>query len=90
MDALVIYDATGRIWLIAYGEQTDPIGVPFIRVTIPDGAFLVSVDPETHEPIYAYTPTYYAQAVINGEMDILDVPQDMRTDTRILIKASEG
>lgn len=86
MEAMVIYDMTGRIWLIAYGETSQPVGVPSIIVTIPNGAFLLSVDPETNEPIYAYTPTYYANAVANGEMDILDVPMDMRTDTRILLK----
>ena len=90
MEAMVIYDTTGRVWLIAYGETSQPIGVPSIIVTIPEGAFLIGVDVETQTPIFSYTPTYYANAVIAGEMDILDVPQDMRTDTRILIHASEG
>lgn len=85
MEAMVIYDATGKIWLIAYGETSQPIGVPSIIVTIPDGAFLISVDPETAEPIFAYTPTYYANEIREGRMDILDVPKDMRTDTRILL-----
>lgn len=89
MEAMVIYDVTGKIWLIAYGETSQPVGVPSIIVTIPDGAFLIGVDTETQKPIYAYNPTYYAAAVRNGEMDILDVPMEMRTDTRILLKAEE-
>lgn len=89
MEAMVIYDANGTIWLIAYGETTQPIGIPSIIVTIPEGAYLISIDTENQTPIFGYTPTYYANAVLAGEMDILEVPQDMRTDTRILINASE-
>ena len=86
MEAMVIYDTTGKIWLIAYGETAQPVGVPSIIVTIPQGAYLVAINPETGEPIYEYTPEYYAEQIRHGNMDINDVPIEYRTDTRILLR----
>ena len=40
MKALVIYDATGRIWSIVYGEEQAPQGLLSMFVDIPDGAAL--------------------------------------------------
>ena len=38
MRALVIYDSTGRIWSIIYGEEALPQGLQCMWVDIPDGA----------------------------------------------------
>ena len=44
MKALVIYDVTGRIWSIIYGEETLPQGLRCMWVDIPDGAQLNYID----------------------------------------------
>lgn len=86
MEAMVIYDTTGRVWLISYGTTEQPVGVPSVIITIPYGAYLISIDPETGTPIYGYTADYYADQVRHGSLTILDVPIEFRTDTRILLK----
>ena len=44
MKAIVIYDNTGRIWSIIYGEEELPQGVQAMWVDIPDGARIESID----------------------------------------------
>ena len=44
MKALVIYDDTGRIWTIMYGEERVPQGLQCMWVDIPDGARLDHID----------------------------------------------
>ena len=59
MKALVIYDSTGRIWSIVYGEETIPQGLTCAWVDIPDGAQLESMDvsdPKNPKPVFAYLP----------------------------------
>lgn len=59
MKALVIYDATGRIWLISYGEETLPQGLTCMFVDIPDGAQIESIDvtnPDDPQPVFTYLP----------------------------------
>ena len=59
MKALVIYDLTGKIWNIVYGEESAPQGLPAIFVDIPDGAQLEYIDltdPENPEPVFTYLP----------------------------------
>lgn len=59
MEALVIYDETGRIWSISYGEKNKPQGLLSVIVTIPDRAVLEKIDvtdPENPEPIFIYPP----------------------------------
>ena len=59
MKALVIYDATGRIWLISYGEETLPQGLTCMFVDIPDGAQLTGIDvtnPDDPQPVFNYLP----------------------------------
>lgn len=55
MEVLVIYDTTGRIIYQASGDVYEPVGVPSIRVAVPNGKRLVSVDTakEPHEPVFA-------------------------------------
>ena len=59
MKALVIYDLTGKIWNIVYGEETAPQGLTCMFVDIPDGAQLESIDvtdQENPQPVFTYLP----------------------------------
>lgn len=59
MKALVIYDSTGRIWNIVYGEETAPQGLTCMFVDIPDGAQLTEIDvtnPDDPKPVFSYLP----------------------------------
>lgn len=59
MRALVIYDSTGRIWNIVYGENEAPQGLTCMFVDIPDGAQLQSIDvtnPDDPQPVFEYLP----------------------------------
>jgi hypothetical protein len=44
MRALVIYDLTGRVWSITYGESNIPQGIFSIFVEIPAGMQLSKID----------------------------------------------
>lgn len=59
MKALIIYDQTGRIWSIVYGEETAPQGLPSIFVDIPEGAVLERIDltdGANPKPVYQLLP----------------------------------
>lgn len=59
MKSLVIYDSTGKIWLIAYGEAEVPQGLTCMFVDIPDGAALDRIDvtdPKNPKPVFTYLP----------------------------------
>lgn len=59
MKALVIYDATGRIWGIHYGETAVPQGITCMYVDIPDGAVLERIDvtdPEHPKAVFLELP----------------------------------
>jgi hypothetical protein len=59
MKALVIYDATGRIWSIVYGEEQAPQGLLSMFVDIPDGASLEKIDvtnPDEPKAVFSYLP----------------------------------
>ena len=85
MKALVIYDATGRIWLISYGEETLPQGLTCMFVDIPDRAQLMSIDvtnPDDPQPVFDYLP----------ESDIGRLQKDVaalkETDATVTLAAS--
>ena len=59
MKSLVIYDLTGKIWLIAHGETEVPQGVLCMFVDIPDGAILTRIDTtdvDNPQPVFEYLP----------------------------------
>ena len=59
MKALVIYDATGKIWSIFYGEDQVPQGLLALFVDIPDGGQLERIDvtnPDDPKPVFTYLP----------------------------------
>lgn len=60
MKALVFYDETGKIWLIAHGETTMPPGALCMWVDIEDGVDLVRIDvtdPKNPKPVFSAQPT---------------------------------
>ena len=59
MKALVIYDLTGRVWQIIYGEEEVPQGLTAAFVDIPEGAQLERMDvtdPGNPKPVLHYLP----------------------------------
>lgn len=59
MRTLVIYDNTGKIYLMLYGADNAPQGLQSIWVDIPDGAQLQKIDvtnPDKPEPVFSYLP----------------------------------
>ena len=59
MRALVLYDNTGKVYLIMYGEENAPVGIPSMFVDIPDGACLERIDvtdAANPQPVFSYLP----------------------------------
>lgn len=57
--ALVIYDSTGKIYTILYGEETVPQGLTCMFVDVPEGAQLERIDvtaPDNPQPVFSYLP----------------------------------
>jgi len=67
MQTLIIYDETGYIISQMSGDVREPVGIPFMWVEIPDGKRIVSVDPETNEPIFEDLP--------KSEIELLRIEQ---------------
>lgn len=60
MNILVVYDSTGYIITQMSGDIREPQGIPFMRVEIPQGKRLVSIDTtkNPHEPVFEdFEPT---------------------------------
>lgn len=82
MKALVIYDATGRIWSIIYGEEEAPQGLLSMFVDIPDGAALSRIDvtdPENPKAVFDYLP----------ESDIGRLQKDMTQAKADIVRIDE-
>lgn len=59
MKALVIYDITGKIWSVVYGEKEAPQGLLSMFVDVPDGATLNKIDvtdQENPKAVFDYPP----------------------------------
>ena len=59
MRALVIYDLTGRVWAITYGESSMPQGIFSMFVEIPAGMQLAKIDVsdlENPRPVFTDLP----------------------------------
>ena len=65
MEMIVIYDETGRIFYCAGGNVETPQGLPFIKVEVPDGKRLISVD------VSGEIPTPVFEDLPQSEVDIL-------------------
>ncbi|WOO34960.1 hypothetical protein R2R35_14255 [Anaerocolumna sp. AGMB13020] len=55
MELLIVYDTTGRIIYQGQGDVYEPVGIPKMRVTVPNGKRIVSINTviEPHEPVFA-------------------------------------
>lgn len=59
MKALIIYDQTGRIWSIIYGEESAPQGLLSLFADIPEGAVMERIDvtdSANPKPVYRFLP----------------------------------
>lgn len=58
MEMIVIYDNRGHIYYCAGGAVEEPVGLQFMKVTIPEGKILKSIDVsgEVHEPVFEDFP----------------------------------
>ena len=93
MKALVIYDDTGRIWTIMYGEERVPQGLQCMWVDIPDGARpesdigrlqeqVVSLGDQLTEAQLALTEQYeanlaLAEEVTNTQLALTEIYEGM-------------
>ena len=59
MQALVIYDNSGNVWNITYGDSVKPERISSARLEIPDGSQITGVDlsdPENPQPVFESIP----------------------------------
>lgn len=82
MEMIVIYDEVGHIYYCAGGDITEPQGLPFIKVTVPDGKILVSVDVSGDEPtpVFQDSPkSEYEQKLeqLQSQLDYLALMTDV-------------
>lgn len=76
MKTLVIYDLTGKIWNIVYGDCATPQGIPCTYVDIPEGAQIESMDltdPENPKAIFTYLPESDIGRLQKQVNDILNI-----------------
>ena len=74
MKTLVIYDTTGRIWSIIYGEESAPQGVPYLFTDIPEGATIERVDvtdPKNPKVVFTYSESSEEQEEMKTAMMFL-------------------
>lgn len=59
MEAIILYDLTGKIWHIIYGTSEIPQGIPCVKADIPEGAQIERIDltdPENPHPVFRHLP----------------------------------
>ena len=78
MKTLVIYDELGTIYYQASGSVTEPTGLPFLWVEIPEGKYIISINTsgETPEPIFADYPATPEQQ-LRADVDYLLLLQEV-------------
>lgn len=77
MRALVIYDSTGKIWSIIYGEEELPPGVLAMFVDIPNGANLIRIDVSTPSDPQPVFEDYDDTDIGNLKKDMQQVKSDI-------------
>lgn len=77
MKALVIYDSTGKIWSIIYGEEELPPGVLAMFVDIPNGANLIRIDVSTPSDPQPVFEDYDDTDIGNLKKDMQQVKSDI-------------
>jgi hypothetical protein len=58
MEYLIIYDSEGTIFFNGSGSVSEPVGVPFLRVSVPVEKMVTKIDTtkNPHEPIFVDIP----------------------------------
>lgn len=85
MQALVIYDSTGNVWNITYGDSTLPGSLSSAQMEIPDGTQLTGVDlsnPDIPQPVFKPLPQSSYDELKN-EIDELKIAQQDLTDEAV-------
>ena len=72
MQTLIIYDSEGYIISQMSGDVREPVGIPFMWVEVPEGKRIVSINPETNEPIFEDLPVPEIQQ-LRDQVDALNV-----------------
>ena len=73
METLIIYDESGYILQTISGNAREPVGVPFIWFEVPEGKYVVSIDPVDHIPVLADLPVSQEQKILNLEQSVLEL-----------------
>ena len=84
MKALVIYDNTGRIYSIYYGEENTPQGLQCMYVDIVAGAQLEYIDvtdPENPQPVFSYLPETDIGFLRNQVTSLTENVTQLQTET---------
>ena len=90
MKALVIYDLTGRVWQIIYGEDTVPQGLTAMFVDIPEGAQLERIDvtdPDHPKPVYSYLPE---SDIGRLQQKVTELEEELTNTQLALVELYEG
>ena len=66
MESLIIYDESGKVWLIVHGTSDTPKELKSMSVEIPEGAQLTEMDvsdPENPSPVFSFARNSEANTV---------------------------
>ncbi|OPA76609.1 hypothetical protein BVG16_15615 [Paenibacillus selenitireducens] len=69
-ETLIIYDTTGYIIYQAFGNFREPVGIPFLKVSIPDGKRVSKVD------VSGETPTAVFEDLAKSDIELLKVSNE--------------
>jgi len=76
IEALVVYDSTGYIIHQEFGGAArEPVGVPFLKVEIPNGKYVSGVDVSEETPKVILKDM--AKSVSETEIELLKEEQDL-------------
>lgn len=87
LQTLVIYDTTGFILSQMQGSSLrEPVGIPFLWVTIPDGKRLKSIDITVtpNVPVYENIPETEIQVLRSDNTDVSEIMLDLGIRIAIL------
>lgn len=86
MQAVVIYDGTGNIWNVTYGDAVNPEILGSARLEIPDGAQITGVDlsnPDAPQPVFESIP---ASDYTNLQNQIKEIETALQSHSDIAIE----
>lgn len=86
MQALVIYDNSGNVWNITYGDSVKPESLAAEHLEIPDGHQLTGVDlsdPNDPKPVFESIPASDYTKLLNQIGDVENKLQDQADEAAI-------